>query len=70
MKGGDDHMMFVFDSQRRLADERIASLMKQAAIERLDLPDRPSIRRSVGNSIIRIGERLAAEPPMQPARFR
>jgi len=62
--------MFQHDHERRLAEARVDSLIKQAAVERLDLPDRPSFRRSVGQSIIRIGERLAAEPSMQPARSR
>jgi len=33
-------------------------------------PIRPPIRRSVGRSIVRFGERVAAEPSIQPARSR
>jgi hypothetical protein len=31
---------------------------------------RPSVRRSVGQSIVRFGERLAGDPYLEPARFR
>jgi hypothetical protein len=54
-----------------LANDRIRSRVIDAANERLaHAADRPSFRRSVGHQIIRIGERLAAEPHLQPARSR
>ena len=54
------------------ANEQIARRIREAADERL-APARsgPSIRQSVGFSIIRIGERLAADPsPLRPAQLR
>jgi hypothetical protein len=55
------------EMQLRLANERIAHAIRTADHERLAQP-RPSLRRSVGHSIIRIGERLAAEPSLRPAQ--
>jgi len=57
----------------RLANERIARMHRQAADERRALRaprTRPSLRRRVGRSIISIGERLASEPNLEPARAR
>jgi hypothetical protein len=56
----------------RLANERIRERIDEASRARLaGRKERPSLRRSVGNSMIRIGERLAAEPsPFRPARMR
>ncbi len=34
------------------------------------VPPRQPIRRAVGRSIVRIGERIAAEPSFEPARNR
>jgi hypothetical protein len=51
----------------RLANERIADAIRLAAIDRLN-PSNASLRRAVGRSIIRIGERLAAEPSLRPAQ--
>ncbi len=57
--------------QLLLANDRIRSQVIAAARERLaPQPERSSFRRSVGHQIIRIGERLAEEPYLQPARFR
>ncbi len=52
-----------------LAHERRQRDIEEAARERL-LDPRPSLRRSLGHSIIRIGERLAAEPSFELARPR
>jgi hypothetical protein len=53
-----------------LAQDRIAREIDDAAWERrLDRPT-PSIRRTVGHSIMRIGARLAAEPSLELARPR
>jgi hypothetical protein len=57
-------------SQLRLVHALIAA-RRQEADNRRQLAARPSsFRRSIGHSMIRIGERLAAEPPLQPARSR
>jgi hypothetical protein len=58
-----------------LANDRIRSRVIDAANARLaraqvEAVPRPSIRRLVGHQIIRIGERLAEEPNLQPARSR
>jgi hypothetical protein len=55
--------------QLRLANELLAQRLLDASNARLAASvARPSMRRSIGHSIIRIGERLAAEPNFQPAR--
>ena len=55
--------------QLRLANELLAQRLLDASNARLAASvTRPSMRRSIGHSIIRIGERLAAEPNLQPAR--
>ncbi|MDQ6793966.1 MAG: hypothetical protein M3067_03870 [Chloroflexota bacterium] len=55
--------------QLRLANDLLAQRLLDANNARLAASlARPSIRRSIGHSIIRIGERLAAEPNLQPAR--
>jgi hypothetical protein len=65
-----------FQYQLRLANDRIAERLREATEARLAArsepvdPNRPTIRRSIGQSMIRIGERLAAEPPLQSARSR
>jgi hypothetical protein len=58
----------------RLANERIAQAHRDAAASRLafaarDL-DRLTLRRRLGRSIIRIGERLASERALEAARAR
>jgi hypothetical protein len=65
-----------FQYRLRLAHDRIAERLREAnetrlaaALEPADQV-RPTIRRSIGYSMIRIGERLAAEPPLQSARSR
>ena len=50
-----------------LAHERRQRDIEEAARERL-LGSRRSLRRSLGHTIIRIGERLAAEPSLELAR--
>ena len=57
-------------SQLRLIHALIAARLEEADNQRLVHRRRPSFRRSIGHSMIRIGERLAAEPPLQPARSR
>jgi hypothetical protein len=57
-------------SQLRLVHALIAARVQDADNQRLADQRRSSIRRSIGHSIIRIGERLAAEPALEPARSR
>ena len=64
----------------RLANERIARDQRAARADRLAARfrlaeearrrSRPSLRRSVGRSMISIGRRLAAEQPARPVRSR
>jgi len=69
-------MHYDVELQLRLANERIDERLRQRALERLaaaaavDAPvgSRRTLRRSIGLSIIRIGERLAAESPLSSAR--
>ncbi len=57
--------------QLLLVNDRIRSAVLAAADARLVQPQvHPSLRRSVGHQIIRIGERLAEEQHVQPARSR
>jgi hypothetical protein len=59
-------------AQLRLANDRIRERIDEASRARLAARDeRSSLRRSVGNSMIRIGERLAGDPsPLRPAQQR
>jgi DNA-binding IclR family transcriptional regulator len=52
-----------------LARERQERLIDELAQERL-VEQRPSIRRSIGRRIIAMGERIAAEQPLELARSR
>jgi hypothetical protein len=72
MKGGEKSMQSYGNAQLRLANDRIRERIDEASRARLAGRDkRSSLRRSVGNSMIRIGERLAAEPsPLRPAQLR
>jgi hypothetical protein len=72
MKGGENTMHSYGNAQLRLANDRIRDRIDEARRARLAGRDeRSSLRRSVGNSMIRIGERLAAEPsPLRPAQQR
>jgi len=61
------------DYQLRLAQEyRMAQITDAANANRIgrrsERANRLSIRRSIGRQIMRIGERLAAEPTAKPAR--
>jgi hypothetical protein len=56
--------------QLRLAKERRYDEFRQAAdARRFARPSQP-LRRSVGQSLVRIGERLAGEQSLELARFR
>jgi hypothetical protein len=57
-------------SQLRLVHALIAARLQEADNQRLVNRRRSSFRRSIGHSMIRIGERLVAEPRLQPARSR
>jgi hypothetical protein len=52
-----------------LARERQERLIEELACERL-VEHRPSIRRSIGRRIIAVGERIAADRPLELARSR
>jgi hypothetical protein len=72
MKGGENTLQSYGKIQLRLANIRIQERIDEASRARLAARDeRSSLRRSVGNSMIRIGKRLAAEPsPLRPAQQR
>jgi len=68
-------MNHIAQNQLRLANDRIADRIRDAADARLARAivapsGRRSVRRSVGHRIIRFGERLAAESQFSPARSR
>jgi hypothetical protein len=70
MKGGENEMNSYAKYQLRLAKERRDDEFREAAeARRFAGPSKP-LRRSLGQSIVRIGERLAGEPSMELARFR
>ena len=52
------------------ARERREEQIRQAALRRQVAASSPSIRLSIGRLMIRIGERVAAEPSMSLARQR
>ena len=59
-----------YDMQRRFIQERIDRDIAWAeGYRRAGIP-RPSMRRSIGGSIIAIGARIAAEPTFEMARSR
>ncbi len=67
--------MFASADQRlRLANDRIARDHRQAADARLAdqarRRHRLSLRQRAAHRLIKLGERLAAEPALTPARFR
>jgi hypothetical protein len=68
MKGGDAQVNENAENRLFLANQNAAALQRDAANERLAAARSNPIRRSIGYSIIRIGERLAAEPNLRPAR--
>jgi hypothetical protein len=53
-----------------LARSRQEELIEEMAHRRHVPPSRPSIRRSVGRRVIAVGERIAAESPLELARSR
>jgi hypothetical protein len=52
-----------------LARERQERLIEDLAREQI-VEQRPSIRRSIGRRIIAVGERIAADQPLELARSR
>jgi hypothetical protein len=70
MKGGDNEMQTFAEYQLRLVNERHAEEFRQAAEARRFARPSQSIRQTVGQSIVRIGERLAGEPSLELARSR
>jgi len=63
-------MHTTIDLEFQLARERQEREIARAAQMRLSGRPTPSLRRSVGYSIMRIGARLAAEPSLELARSR
>jgi hypothetical protein len=51
-------------------DAREREIRAAERARRVPTQPRPSVRRSVGRSIVRIGARLAGEPSLELARFR
>jgi hypothetical protein len=73
MKGGEKHMneKHLFPMALYLAKARRDDELREAAdVRQLPRHARPSVRRSVGQSLVRLGVRLAGEPNLRPARFR
>jgi hypothetical protein len=71
MKGGENEMMNFAKYQLQLVNERQERWIQEAReARRIERPPRPSIRRTVGGSIVRIGARLAGESPLELARSR
>ena len=69
--------MLIHDDRlvRRLHERRVDDLRRESESRRIhrqhSLPaGRRSVRRSVGHSLVRLGSRLAADPPMTPVRSR
>jgi hypothetical protein len=56
------------DIQMQVARERIGRYRKEAESDRRVRHSRQPFRRAIGHTIIRIGERMAAEPTFRPAR--
>ena len=52
------------------ARERREEQIREAALRRQSQRSSPSIRQSIGRPMIRIGERVAAEPSLSLARQR
>lgn len=52
----------------READHRSAHDARLARRAAGAHPPRSPLRRTLGRSLVRLGERLAAEPPLEPAR--
>jgi hypothetical protein len=53
-----------------LARQRQDELIAESARSRLIPNGRPSIRRSIGRRVIAVGERIAAESPLELAQSR
>jgi hypothetical protein len=51
-------------------DAREREIRAAERARRVPSQPRPSVRRSIGRSIVRIGARLAGEPSLELARFR
>jgi hypothetical protein len=70
MKGGENEMMSPANDQLRLVKEMRAMQIREASDARRFRRPRPSIRRAIGASLVRVGSRLAGEPSYQLARSR
>ena len=68
-------MQFQAEMQLRLAKEQRYEQFRAAAVARLAARPEPRaarrpIRRALGDRIIAIGQRIAADPSLRPARSR
>jgi hypothetical protein len=61
-------MDFITDMRMQVANERIRRYRREAQFARHQRVRSQPIRRTIGRTIIRIGERMAAEPSFRPAR--
>ena len=64
-----NHFRLRLAQERRMEEIRAAENARLVALVKRSA-GRQSIRRAVGNRIIAIGNRLAADPALEPARFR
>jgi len=63
-------MMFSPELHGRWARERIERELETAALLRQVRQPQESVRQAVGHRVIRFGQRLAAEPPLESVRSR
>jgi hypothetical protein len=63
-------MLFVPELHGQLARERIEREIATAELLRRTRQPSPSFRQAVGHRFMRIGARLAAEPPFESVRSR
>jgi hypothetical protein len=63
-------MLFNPELHGRWARERIEHELETAALLRHQRQPQQSVRQAVGHRVIRFGQRLAAEPPLESVRSR
>jgi hypothetical protein len=54
----------------RAHEDRVAQLRREIHVMRAARSGRRPVRRWVGRQLVRVGARLAADPPLRPARSR
>ena len=65
----ENHFRLRLAQERRAEEIQVAQNARLAALATSSAPRQP-IRRALGNRIIAIGTRLAADPAFEPARSR